>query len=32
MSEAACTNLIGIGELEASYTMYCKPMGILIRE
>ncbi len=32
MSQAACTNLIAIGELEASYTMYCKTMRILIRE
>ncbi|MCP9860644.1 DUF3136 domain-containing protein [Cyanobium sp. Cruz-8D1] len=23
---------MAIGELEASYTMYCKPMGILIGE
>ena len=32
MSQAACPNLIAIGELEAHYTMYCKTMRILIRE
>jgi hypothetical protein len=32
VSQAAWTNLIAIGELEAHYTMYCKTMRILIRE
>lgn len=32
MSQAASTNPISIGALEASYPLYCKAMRILIRD
>ena len=32
MSQAACTNLIAVDELETSYSMYCRSLRILIRQ
>jgi len=32
MSHAAMTGTLTIGQLEASYPLYCKAMRILIRE
>lgn len=32
MSQATFTSVLTIGELQASYPLYCKAMRILIRE